>query len=223
LNAGAIPSDATNMPPSADADSPMKESATVPVHVRSAVLFFRKIEAVIGALFAFLVGFVFLVLGADIVYLARLDIEFYWLLPVYLAIAACEVIFLYSLKEALEAPDYPFAPWFALKRRRLPIILRPAAAVWWLSHFLVGIAGAILLQSIAFKNEHGWHAHVTHGLIFVIVSFTVAYSANLYALLALSAVGFGEPAIRLIWRCRLFVDLGIAVAVAFVPPVLARV
>jgi hypothetical protein len=53
-------------------------------------------------------------------------------------------------------------------------------------------------------------------LIFVGVGSTVAYSANLYALLAVTAAG-GERIVRQIWRWRVVLDLGIAIIAACFP------
>ena len=85
----------------------------------------QKAEATIGAIFAFLVGFDVLVPGGDVVYVARGSAEIAWVAAIWLIGVLLEGAFLWKLKTAMEIAHYPFAPWFALKLRRWPLLLRP--------------------------------------------------------------------------------------------------
>src|SRR5580704_6156332 len=147
-------------------------SATVPF-----VPTLQKIEATVGAFFTFLVGFVLLVLGGDIVYSASGSKDIYWLFPTWLVAVALEGAFLWKLKNSLENGSYPFAPWFALKFRRWPLVLRPLAAAWWAAHFLLGIFASMLLDSLIVADAVNWNVRILRCLIFVVVDLTIAYSA----------------------------------------------
>jgi hypothetical protein len=177
----------------------------------------QKIEATVGEIFAFLVGFVLLVLGGDIVYFARGSTDFAWLLPSWMIAVLLEGAFLWKLKTSLEMGHYPFAPWFALKLRRWPLLLRPLVAAWWAVHFLLGSAASMFLENLIVANAVTWNVRILRCFIFVGVGLTVAYSANLYALLAITASGGGERIVRQVWRWRIVLDLGIAIAAACFP------
>jgi hypothetical protein len=177
----------------------------------------HKIDATVGAFFAFLVGFVLLVLGGDIVYTARDSKDIVWLLPSWLIAVVLEGAFLWKLKTSLEIGNYPFAPGFALKLGRWPLLLRPPAAAWWALHFLLGTVACMALENLIVANAVNWNIRILRCLIFVGVGLTIAYSANLYALLAITACGGGERVVRQVWRWRIVFDLGVAIAAACLP------
>ena len=49
------------------------------------------------------------------------------------------------------------------------------------------------------------------------VMFTVVYSANIYVLLSIRAMGFGEAAINRAWKWRVVVDMAIGLAAGYLP------
>jgi hypothetical protein len=177
----------------------------------------QKVEATVGEIFAFLVGFVLLVVGGDVVYLARASTDFAWLLPSWTIAVLLEGAFLWKLKTSLENGEYPFAPWFALKLRRWPLLLRPLVAAWWAVHFLLGCAASMFLENLVVADTVNWNMRILRCLIFVAMGSTIAYSANLYALLAITASGGGETIVRQVWRWRIILDLGVAIAAASFP------
>ena len=177
----------------------------------------QKIEATVGAIFAFLVGFVLLVLGGDIVYMAQGTKDFFWLFPTWACIVLLEGLFLWQLKTSLEIGHYPFAPWFALNRRRWPLALRPLVAAWWAAHFILGTLASVFFESLIVADVVSWDVRILRCLMFIVIGSTIAYSANLYALLAITACGGRERIVRQAWRWRLIVDLGIAVTAACFP------
>jgi hypothetical protein len=128
-----------------------------------------------------------------------------------------EGAFLWKLKTSLENGNYPFAPWFALKLGRWPLPLRPLAAAWWTVHFLLGTVACMALENLIVADVVNWNVRVLRCLVFVGVGLTVAYSANLYALLAVTACGGGERIVRQLWRWRIVFDLGVAIAAAGLP------
>jgi hypothetical protein len=188
---------------------------------RSFLPILHKIEATIGALFAFLVGFVLLVLGGDIIYVAWGTSDIVWLLPTWLIAVALEGTFLWKLKTSLEIGNYPFAPWFAEKSKPWPILLRPIPVTWWASHFLLGIFASMFLENLLVAGAIDWNVRILRCLIFLILDCTIAYSANLYALLAIAATGGPPRLIHQIWRWRILLDLAIA-ALAVCYPFITR-
>ncbi|HEX4055544.1 MAG TPA: hypothetical protein VHX86_14865 [Tepidisphaeraceae bacterium] len=177
----------------------------------------QKAEATIGAIFAFLVGFDVLVPGRDVVYVARGSADIAWLFPIWLVGVLLEGAFLWKLKTALEVGHYPFAPWFALQLRRWPLLLRPIVAGWWTLHFLLGTVASMFLENLIVADAVTWDVRVLRCLIFVGVGLTIAYSANLYALLAITASGGGERIVRQVWRWRIVLDISVAIAAACCP------
>ena len=51
----------------------------------------------------------------------------------------------------------------------------------------------------------------------LVVMFTVVYSANIYVLLSICAIGFGEAAIDRAWKWRVVVDIAIGLAAGYLP------
>jgi len=176
----------------------------------------RIVEATIGAFFTFALGFALLLASLVLGYALWHGPGRWLVLP--LAIPVClELRFLYVLKVKLEEGHYPFAPYFAMQYRRWPLVLRPVVAIWWLAHFAAGIAAIILADNILVMNMTDWNTRVLRSVLFVAVSFTIAYSANLFLLLTVTAIGGGRPAVSLFWRYRFLLDLAVAVIAAFFP------
>jgi hypothetical protein len=50
-----------------------------------------------------------------------------------------------------------------------------------------------------------------------VTGFTITYSANMYLLLALRAAGLSERIIRVAWRTRILIDIGVVVLAGFLP------
>lgn len=180
----------------------------------------RTIEATIGAFFAFLTGFLLLLCGFAIAQ-PDSDPSIRTVRVMWGAMVVAEGFFLYKLKGSLEAGIYPFAPQFALRMGKMPLALRPLAAVWWIAHVALGVAGCALLEYVFFLKAPAGHAMLHRCLFLVIVDFTIAYSTNLYALLAVTALGGGERIVDRLWRMRIVADISLA-AIATTLPVFFR-
>jgi hypothetical protein len=111
----------------------------------------------------------------------------------------------------------PFAPAFALRQWNWPFYLRPLMAIWWLAHFLIGVAGAILLNNFIESQGPQGVSIAMRIVAFLITGFTMTYCANMYLLLALHAIGFGERGIRVAWRWRILIDIAVAVLAGLLP------
>ena len=102
-----------------------------------------------------------------------------------------------------------FAPAVALRQKRLPVPLRPVAAVWWLAHFALGVALAFGTHSGGHDGS-GWRGDEIASA--AALSFGLTYAANLYLLLGVSALTRSERAVWMAWRFRVLVDLGVVAA-----------
>ena len=155
---------------------------------------------------------------------ARGTQDFYWLLPTWIVATLLEAAFLGgSFKNGLgDRLLYPFAPWFAMRVRNCPLLLRPLAAAWWAAHFLIGIAAAIFFDNLIVADHSMSDGRLARCVVFVAIDLTIAYSANLYGLLAVTAAGGGDQIVQRVWRWRIALDLGVAITAAFFPMYLPR-
>lgn len=165
---------------------------------------------------AFLMGFV-LICAACVGQMAakattdRIEAAAIFLPPVVL-----ELLFLNWLKNGLEVGPRPFVPWFAVRQWSWPWPIRPLVAAWWLAHFGVAILGAMLLQQALLRS--GDEARLWFRLAAaVVVSFTFAYSANLFLLLAVTCFTRSGSIVDAIWRKRFLLDAAVALAAGTVP------
>jgi len=174
-------------------------------------------EAGIGATFAFFVGIGTAVLAADYFYYGHHQGDFAWVCAALISVVVLEAIFLLVLARSLERPQFPFAPEFALKFRRWPLVFRPPVAAWWLAHFIFSIGMAIYYESTMFEYAVTLPERLLRTLMLIVVAFMIAYSANLYALLAVTAMGFGQRVVNALWRRRIVLDAALASAAVFAP------
>ncbi len=132
-----------------------------------------------------------------------------------------EVLFFLTLIASLDrfGPS-PFTPQFAVRLGRWPMFLRPIAAIWWASHFGFGLLMAYVIESQMAGADFGGDPMFDHPgwatqfAGFTVIGFTLAFAFNLYAMLALTALGFGRRVVLLVWRWRLLLDVGVAIAAA---------
>lgn len=177
----------------------------------------HTIESTISVFFAFLVGFVVAVMGANLVYLARNDPEVKWLLPVWLLVLGGEGGFLYWLKSDLEGDRLrPFIPEFALRQVRWPIPLRPLVGAWWLAHFAVAAAVLFLVEHLVSAAPELTRRDVP-GLVFLaLAAWILTHCSLLYLMLAVTAVWRSQRLIKRLWRYRLLIDLFVAASAVIV-------
>jgi hypothetical protein len=179
-------------------------------------------EAFLGAFFAFPLGLVVVVFGGDLSWIAYSENHLLWVGQVWFVAAVLEIILLYWLKISLELLlarrlPYPFAPAFAMRQWNWPRILRPLVMAWWLAHFLIGVAAAVILNNLIILDGPHDHSRTVRIVAFLVTGFTITYSANMYLLLALRAIGFSERIVRLAWKWRLLIDIGVIVLAGLFP------
>lgn len=105
----------------------------------------------------------------------------------------------------------PFALEFALRHRRMPLVVRPFACAWGAAHFLLGAAVAFMIEA-ALASLPTVTGSALYIAAFFVIGFTLANGFNLYAMFALAASGAGEPVIRMAWKWRAALDVLIAIA-----------
>ena len=190
------------------------------VKLRAVVRLARKSEAIVGIMCAALVGtavvgFAFYLLVPDS---HRYPPHIGWIVAGAIIAGAAEVVLFFALIFSLDLIGVgPFAPLVALRLSRLPVLLRPVVATWWAAHFAMGLFLAYVVEAgtagANFSGEPlrhpGWVGQFT---AFVAVGLTYAFASNLYAMLTLTALGFGRRTVFLVWRWRILLDVAVAIA-----------
>lgn len=178
----------------------------------------RRLETFLGIACAFFVGLFVLAAGTLALISNRTDVvdRYSGVKTGAFSLAlVLEAVFLCVMSDRMKLGWIPFAPKFALSLRRMPVILRPIAAVWWTAHFLLGVFIALMIETATAANRSSGPSFLIQTLVFFVISFTLAYGFNVYAMLALTALGGGEKAIGFAWRWRGMLDLAIAAIAAY--------
>jgi hypothetical protein len=181
---------------------------------------FRNAETFFGKFCVILVGWVVVGVGA------------YWLVPhrfgdadwlfvlkrlVAFALLIAEGIFLCILSDRLKEKWMPFAPKFALSLGNIPLIFRPIVALWWAAHFLLAAFIAVMIEVVsATQRDQTILTILVQTVVFFVISFTLAFGFNLYAMLTLTAIHARERTVNIAWRWRLLLDLAIAGIAAYI-------
>lgn len=105
---------------------------------------------------------------------------------------------------------YPFAIEMALSMPPFPLPLRPVLGLWWMLHFAAGLCVGI--------GAHSWvDALFSNPLLelLCVVSCHAAFvlSANLYLIMAVSAVRPNDLLLMRMWNARFFIDFMLSAAV----------
>ena len=174
----------------------------------------HKIEAIIGAVFALVVGVVVLLFVGDGMSESHHRINPLLINCAMTVVSTCEMAFLCVFIVSLARGGSPFAPWFAIKLGHWPIVLRPLVASWWLAHFLV--AGALVFWADGLVSGLPF-SMIGRALLYLGINFTLVYSANLFALLVVTALGGREGLVHRLWKWRIAFDLTVALAASYVP------
>jgi hypothetical protein len=109
---------------------------------------------------------------------------------------------------------WPAPPRLAMKMQVWPHVFRLVPFAWYAAHFAFAALAALWIDQTIFSLALSLVLRVLCG---VSVMFTVTYTANIYALLALRAIGFGEIVVRGAWKWRICVDAAISLAAAYLP------
>ena len=80
---------------------------------------------------------------------------------------------------------------------------------------MLGVWIAIVIEA-GLAHEGFRHSILVQAIAFFAISFTLANAFNLYALLALTALGFGKQTVWLAWRWRVSLDFTIAILAVFI-------
>lgn len=183
----------------------------------------RKLEAVVGLLSAAFVGIGVLSMGLAVLIpnSHRYPPHVGWIIAGSVVAGAAEVLFFLTLVCNLDrVGPGPFAPQVAVRLGRWPAILRPVAAAWWAAHFGLGLLMAYVIEAEMAGVDFGGDGAFGHPgpaaqfAVLVAVGFTLAFAFNLYAMLTLTALGFGRRAVSAVWRWRLVLDVALAIAAA---------
>lgn len=123
------------------------------------------------------------------------------------------VIGIAATASAFSRRERPFGPAAAQRQRRLPIVLRWIPFLWWMAHFLFGAAIALGIERGGGGSAGSAHSRLVLGAFALLLTG----AANIYLLLAVSAVAHLPRLIRGLWRWRFAIDLLIVTA-AFIAP-----
>jgi len=177
-------------------------------------------EASLGAIFACLMCVMPVVLVVDLFCKTRLDPELPWFCLFLTLIFVIELAFAIAVANALQRPGRPFAPQFATQfSKRWPLVLRPLMAAWWAVHFLFGIGTAVFFERSFLTGTAHWPVRIPEFVLLIVINFSIAYSSNLYALLAVSAIGFGRRVVDEMWRRRVLLDTAVVLVAALAPAI----
>jgi hypothetical protein len=173
----------------------------------------RTVESTMGAFFAFVVGFVLIVTGANAAYLTAGTPQFVPVLATAVVLVAAELWGLARLKHALESGVHPVAPNLALAQPRWPLLVHPVVFAWWLAHYAVGIAAVVLLERHFPLASDDWREAAVRWAGYAGCLFTTTHSACLYLLLAVATVIRRPGPVAWLWRWRVAIDLLIGLGV----------
>jgi hypothetical protein len=94
-----------------------------------------------------------------------------------------------------------------------------------MAHYAFGIVVLTSFDHAALFREHAdeaaWSARTIRWAVALTMLFSMAYVANGFLIMALTAAGVGDEGVRRVWRARLSIDAVVAVA-AFVLSGLGR-
>lgn len=167
----------------------------------------RALDSTAGAYFALLVGFLLLTFGGVPVFGNLHSPRFPYLLCVWVLLCCAEAIALLWIKRELDAERYPLAPHLAVNQWHWPLPLRPVVSLWWLAHFFFAAAAAVALDLLLRGEQVPWWWH--SGMY--VFGFIATYTANLYLLLAASALTRSPTLLHAVWRSRLGIDVVVIV------------
>lgn len=181
---------------------------------------FIRVESFVGMLFAWFVGLAvitFVVIGwrnAAGSFAAALLAT-----PVALFALAVEVSMFVATWQAMS--DRETLAIAAAQRVRIwPVFARPVVALWWLAHFLVGVAGAVMFEFTLHDVEtHRRTGTAPPSPAFVYVfGFGLTFAGNVFLALAVANVTRRESILKRVWSLRLLIDALVFLA----PTILAR-
>jgi hypothetical protein len=95
----------------------------------------------------------------------------------------------------------------AMRQHRLPWLLRPVLAIWWLLHFAFGALGVLLANQISKSENLDPHEGVALGIF---LAFAYGLAANGFVVYAMASLVRSRRLLERAWSLRLFVDVGLA-------------
>jgi len=184
-----------------------------------------QIETLCGAVAAALLGMA-IIIGCVVVLaspfiprkLDHLAFRYLQLSPFAIAIPI-ELVSMMFILRVLQSHVSPILLRLAIRQYRLPILLRPVAACWWLIHFilLVFIAHQ-LLTTFPMNRFPEINQRIELRILEFVAFVAFDFSSNVFLLLAASAFSRGSF-LTTIYRFRLLLDFLLAIALLIIPPV----
>jgi hypothetical protein len=136
--------------------------------------------------------------------------------PVGLLVVWLQWKTLQALGAGLEHAPHPRPVFMAMSQRHWPIVLRLIVAAWWLGQVAIVVAVAeALSRSYGFVNPPMGVRAFQLALQLTIL-FMGAYACTCSMLFAVAAVRRSEALLTALWRARVFIDLAIAIGVAYI-------
>ncbi len=121
---------------------------------------------------------------------------------------------LQTMGAGLEGAPHPRPVAMAMRQRPWPALFRPLVAAWWLGQFaMVIFAAHAMARSHDFINPTGVERAIEFTLQITILAMA-AYASTCSMLFAVGALWRNEAVLTSLWKCRLLVDLAIALAVS---------
>jgi hypothetical protein len=173
------------------------------------------IESVVGGLFCAFVAMA--VLGCTIIkfIFAYRHTSRFLMDPSVWPVAASMIVtvvldgyFLFLLMSQYTKHPLNLALAVAGRHRRLPLVVRPFIAAFWLAHLLVSVVAAVQIEHATRKGPMDWTDMVSMA---VYVAF-LTYAGNMFLVMAMSSLTGRARWLEWTWRLRLLVDLGVVFA-----------
>jgi hypothetical protein len=185
----------------------------VPQDRRRASLF-ETVESYVGGLLALLIAFELIVGGILLVAAppsGNIHLPKYVSVPLLVVAMGMDGWLMGRVWQCVRDREFPLGLALGQLHPRLPLPLRPIAALGWLAH-----AGFMMVSAVAMHaavdtmNSYRADVGATAGLLLLV--FGLTFAANLYVVLAVSAVKKGSRLVALFWRWRILVDLALTLA-----------
>jgi hypothetical protein len=201
----------------------MNDVILLPARPRPLHLFrgFAAFESAVGTFWATavtcLIGLVFGMVIVDAIRDRGIREWVYVGVPLTVVWLLLDVPAVLKLWFSLAGGKKPAAVHAAMRLRALPWALRPLVALWWLAHFLTGLA---FIYVVAFAPVPRDPAYSPGADAFLTRSLELGFGwfycfvANVYLVFAVATLTRSESAVRHVWARRWFIDASIVLASA---------
>jgi hypothetical protein len=136
-------------------------------------------------------------------------------LPLLIIMAPAQIYAQFLSWSAIAVGEMPTGPAIAVRQPRIPILLKAPIALLWLCNFCIGVG---IVMSLS-KPEPAPVAPAVPAIVemmaiaFVVaIAFLLAFSANIYLLLATRTISASETLLERIWGVRIWIDLAMTIS-----------